>query len=337
MPTDQVPERTRSPMRRFAKFAIVVIIVLCAAWTAIWFYARNVVASRIDEVLAARSGGPADIFCADRQVAGFPFRMALSCSKAGVKEQARNLSVELDGFRVTALVYRPSHVLAELTAPLSVVWNAPDAPLKADWSSGRASVSMANQDLNRLSTEFDDFSLATALHAVTASHTEFHARPTDDDRQTDLAWSADNATLGIQAENSAPFSVDTTMRIDLPPAMLLAGGFDDRDIAVPDLNIRVNAGESRISASGAFTFSRTGTANGDIVIHTENIPALAAFMQTLPSAIRNQAQTAVGGVIAMSKPATNALGHQVSELTLTIRDNVIFAGTRQIGVLGEGR
>ena len=339
MSTDQMPAKTRSPMRRYARFAIVITILLCALWTAIWLYARNVVASRIDEALAARSHGPTTLICDDRQLGGYPFRLALSCSKAGLQNETRNLLLELQGVTVTALAYRPRHVIADMTAPLNVSWSAPASPLKADWSKGRASVRIGEHSLSRLSAEFDQFSLTTALHALAADNTQFHVRPAGsgdpaEAEQTDLAWSADGARLTVEAETRAPFSFASTMRIDLPPAVLLTGGIGERDIAIPDIKVRLGAGESRITANGALTFDRSGAANGTLAIVTENIPALAAFMQTLPSSIRNRAQTAVGAIIAMSKPDTNDQGTQVSRLDLTIRDNVVFAGTRQIGVLG---
>jgi len=339
VPTDQMPEKTRSPMRRYAIFAIVTTIGLCTVWTAIWHYARNVVASRIDTVLSANAHGRTAIFCTDRDISGFPFRMAISCSKAGLQEQTRNLSAQLHGIKVTALAYRPRHVIAEVTAPLNISWSAPASPLNADWSQGRASVSVGDLTLDRLSAEFDNLSIKTGPHAIAARHTEFHARSAGNEtpaetEQTDLAWSAGDATLAIQSETSAPFSIASTVRIDIPPAMLLTSGFGDRDIVVRDIDIRLIAAESRITATGALTVDRSGTTNGAIVIDTENIPALASFMQTLPSAIRAQAQTAIGAVIAMSKPVTNDKGSQVSRLDLTIRDSIIFAGSRQIGVLG---
>jgi hypothetical protein len=322
-------------MRRFAIFAIVVTIVLCAVWTAIWLYARSIVASRVGEALAAHSQGPTSVFCTDNEVGGFPFRMALSCSKAGMQEQTRNLAAELHGLKVTALAYRPSHVIADVTAPLNVSWNAPASPLKADWSLGRASVRIADQDLDRLSAEFDDFSVTTALHAFSAANTQFHARPAETEL-TELALSADDAAITIEAENSAPFSVAAVARIDQPPALLLAGGFNGREIVIRDFKVIMTAAESRITANGALTFDRSGTANGTIVIDTENIPALASFMQTLPSAVRTPAQAAIGAMIALGKPAENDQGAQVSRLDLSVRDSVVFAGTRQIGVLGPG-
>jgi hypothetical protein len=321
-------------MRRFAISAIVITLVLCVAWAAIWAYARNVVATRVDEVLATSS--PAEIVCADRSVSGFPFRMALSCSKAGLREPSRALTADLGGVRVSALAYRPRHVIAEFTAPLNVAWNVPPSELNADWSEGQASLRITGQALGRLSGEFDDFKLATEQQAIAGRHTEFYARPADEGRQTDLAWSALDATFGLDGEISAPFSLDTKMRVDMPPEDLMAGGLAGRDIAIPDLDLRLTAGDARLSAKGDVTVDQAGTANGTIVIVTENLPALASFMQTLPTAVRNRAQTLVGGVIALSKPTTNDQGAQVSELTLTIRDNAIFAGTRQIGVLGPG-
>lgn len=334
MQSDQTRSKPRSSMRRYAIFVLVITFVLCAAWTALWTYGRSIVAERVDQVLQANADGPATLLCADLGISGFPFRMSLSCSKAGITESRRNISATLAGVEVTALVYQPRHVIAELASPLQITWNDDASPLSANWSRGRSSVQLSGEDLARLSAEFDDLSVATALGALNAGQLEFHARPTEDGRQTDLALSADLATLAIQAETSAPFSLDSTFRVDAPPQVLMAGNSGDSGISVPDLNVLLTAGESRITTRGALTVSASGTVDGEVTIVTQDIPALAAFMQSLPSPVRGRLQAAVGGVIALSTPGTGETGQPVSTLVVTIRENVITAGNRQIGVIG---
>jgi hypothetical protein len=333
---EQTASTDRSPKRRYATFAIVVVLVLCAGWTAIWFYARSVLSSEVDEVLRSRANGPAEIFCTDREISGFPFAMALSCSKAGVTEHTRALTAELGGLKIGALAYSPRDVTADLQAPLNIAWQADASPLTADWSSGQASVHLSDDGPGAISTAFDRLSITTPLNGVAADHTEFHARPADNNRQTDMEWRADAATFSQQAETSAPFTIDGKARIDAPLARLMDGAVGNGNVAIPDLDIRLTAGESHISASGAITLLASGSAEGEIVVVTENLPALAAFLQTLPADVRSRVQALVGGVIALSKPATNEKGDPVSELTLTLRDNAIFAGTRQIAEFGPG-
>lgn len=336
MSAEQTASTGRKPKRRYTTFAIVVVIVLCAGWTAIWFYARSVLTERVDEVLQSRADGPAEIFCADRQISGFPFGMSVSCSKAGLTEHTRALTAELGGLKIGALAYSPRDVTADLQAPLNINWQADASPLTADWSSGQASVHLSDDGPGAISTAFDRLSIATPLNGIAAEHTEFHARPADDNRQTDMEWRADAATFSQQAETSAPFTIDGRARIDAPLARLMAGAAGSGDVAIPDLDVRIAAGESRVSATGAITLLASGSAEGEIVVVTENLPALATFLQTLPADVRSRVQTLVGGVIALSKPARNEKGEAVSELTLTLRDNAVFAGTRQIAEFSPG-
>lgn len=323
-------------MRRFTKFTLVAILVLCAGWTAIWFYARSVLIGKVDEVLQSRADEPAEIVCTDREVSGFPFGMALSCAKAGVTERNGLLTAELGGLKIGALAYSPRDVSADLRAPLNLNWPADASPLTADWSDGRANVRLSDDGPGPISTVFERLSIATPLQAIAADHTEFHARPVNDNRQTDVEWRAEDATFSQASETSAPFAVDARARIDAPLSQLMAGEVGAGEIVIPDLDISLTAGESRVSAKGAVTLKPSGNAEGEIVVVTENLPALATFLQTLPSDVRSRVQTLVGGIIALSRPAKNDEGEAVSELTLTLRDNAIYAGTRQLGVIGPG-
>ncbi|HSM40585.1 MAG TPA: DUF2125 domain-containing protein [Afifellaceae bacterium] len=334
MSAEQTTFTDRRPKRRYATFAVVAVLVLCAGWTAIWFYARSVLTDQVDQVLQSRRGGPAEIFCADREISGFPFGMALSCSKAGLTEQTRALTAEIGGLKVGALAYSPRDVTADLQAPLDLNWHADASPLSADWSTGQASVHLTDDGPDAISTAFDRLSINTPLNGIAAEHTEFHARPADENLQTDMEWRADAATFSRQEETSAPFTIEGRARIDAPLARLMADAARTGNVNIPDLDISLTAGESRVSASGAISFNASGSPEGEIVVVTENLPALAAFLQTLPADVRNNVQTLVGGVIALSKPAKNENGEAVSELTLTLRDNAVFAGTRQIAEFG---
>ncbi len=333
MSTDRNPENGTSRMGRFAKITIVLTIVLCAAWTAVWIGARTMLESYADEFLADGSNGNAKLYCNDRQIGGFPFQMAFSCSSAGLAVTNDNLSASLGGLDMVALVYRPQHVIADLKSPLDVNWNGAASPVKGNWSAGRTSIRLAEQALARLSAEFDGLTIATGLQSAVMVHSEFHIQPAGENQQTDIAFTARDAAISIASETSAPFSIDTTIRVDLPPEVLLAGQLDHRDIIVPDLQIRLSAADSLITASGALDIGRSGMTNGNIVVVTENPAALAGFLQTLPAPVRNQTTTFIGAMIALSKPAKNDLGTPVSELTLSIRDNAIYAGTRKIGEL----
>ena len=68
----------------------------------------------------------------------------------------------------------------------------------------------------------------------------------------------------------------------------------------------------------------------------KDLEDLAAFLQTLPDQIKTPAQQTVGYLISLGRPGKDENGDPVSNLTLSIRGNEIFAGNRLIANLGPG-
>src|ERR1700736_1926043 len=104
----------------------VLLLIAAAAWSAFWFYAACQVDVRADAWRAqeAKSGRVYD--CADRSVAGFPFRLEVRCDGASVSlvsqtaEQASTqppLTARLGEILVVAQIYDPTLLIAEFTAP----------------------------------------------------------------------------------------------------------------------------------------------------------------------------------------------------------------------------
>src|SRR3954465_12388781 len=83
----QAPRYNQSPRRRslWGLFiAPVLLLIIAIAWSAFWFYAASQVDVQADAWRAreAKSGRVYD--CAKRSVAGFPFRLEVSCEGASV-------------------------------------------------------------------------------------------------------------------------------------------------------------------------------------------------------------------------------------------------------------
>ena len=82
-----MPDMTSAPRRRplWRLFILPALLVVAAiAWSVFWFYAASQVDVRADEWRAreAKSGRVYD--CGKRSVAGYPFRLEVSCEDASV-------------------------------------------------------------------------------------------------------------------------------------------------------------------------------------------------------------------------------------------------------------
>jgi hypothetical protein len=189
-------EMILAPRRRplWRLFIMPVVLVIAAlAWSAFWFYAASQVDSKADAWRAqeAKSGRVYD--CARRSVAGFPFRLEVRCSGASVAlrsqtaEQAATqtpVTARLGQILVVAQVYDPKLLIAEFTAPATIVDRGNQSML-VNWSKARSSVVGLPAIPQRVSLVFDDATVDRVNASVQtplarAKHIELHGRLVED-------------------------------------------------------------------------------------------------------------------------------------------------------------
>ncbi len=188
---DRFPTKRRS---RWPLFAMPVA-VLCAAvaWSAFWFYAASQVDEKFDgwKTREAKSGRTYE--CAKRSVAGFPFRMEVSCDNPVVTLTSQTpdqiasgikLQAQLKSILVLAQIYDPTKIIAEFTGPAIVSSRGEPASFTANWKAGRASVAGLPVLPQRVSFAFDNPAVDRIDNGgqsplFRASHLEFHTRLLD--------------------------------------------------------------------------------------------------------------------------------------------------------------
>ena len=164
------------------------------AWTGFWFYAAGQADAQFNAWRDREAKSGRNFDCAKRSVAGFPFSLEISCENATValvSQTAGNtpLTAKLGEILVVAQIYDPQRVIAEFKSPASV--SIPEqAPLRVDWSKGRASVVGLPAVPQRGSLVFDDVAVdrvnsnSIQVPIGRAKHVELHGRlaegsPTD--------------------------------------------------------------------------------------------------------------------------------------------------------------
>ena len=163
----------------------VLVLVLAAAWSGFWFYAASHVDEKFDEwrTREAKSGRVYE--CANRSVAGFPFRMEVNCESPVVTLTSQTadqmqLTARLKDILVVAQVYDPTKIIAEFTGPADVSNRGESPSFIANWTTGRASA-VGVPTPQRVSLVFDDPALDRISGAVQtpllrAKHLELHTR-----------------------------------------------------------------------------------------------------------------------------------------------------------------
>jgi hypothetical protein len=168
----------------------VLLLIAAAAWSVFWFYAASQAEVTADAWRAreAKSGRVYD--CAERSVAGFPFRLEVRCDGASVSLQSQTaeqaatqaaITAKLGEILVVAQVYDPKLLIAEFTAPATISERGQPPSMVVNWSKARSSVVGLPAVPQRISLVFDDASIDRINGPVQAplaraKHIELHGR-----------------------------------------------------------------------------------------------------------------------------------------------------------------
>jgi hypothetical protein len=181
-----IAPRRHSRWRIF--IAPLLLLIIAIAWSAFWFYAASQVDVQADAWRAreAKSGRVYD--CAKRSVAGFPFRLEVSCEGAGVSLVSQTASqppsqpftAKLGQILVVAQIYDPKRVIAEFTSPATLHDPLSQQSYAVNWSLGHASIAGLPLTPDRVSVEFNDPAIDRVgqmpVPLARARHAELHGR-----------------------------------------------------------------------------------------------------------------------------------------------------------------
>src|ERR1700712_2981725 len=146
-----MPDITPAPRRRplWRLFILPALLLIAAAvWSGFWFYAASEVGVRADEGRAweAKSGRIYD--CGKRSVAGYPFRLEVSCQDASVTLVSQTagaqspFTAQLGEIMVIAQIYQPNLLIADFKAPATIADRGQPPSMKENWTVGRSSITV---------------------------------------------------------------------------------------------------------------------------------------------------------------------------------------------------
>lgn len=277
-----------APRRRSLRglfIAPVVLLIAAAAWSGFWFYAASQVGVRADAWRAQEAKSGRNYDCANRTVAGFPFRLEIKCEGASValvSQTASNVpfTARLGEILVVAQIYDPKLVIAEFKSPASIA--IPEqSPLRVNWSKGRASVVGLPAVPQRGSLVFDDAAIdrvnanSIQVPVARAKHAELHGRLADGSPANNPVIETvlqlnDGSVQGVHPVLAEPFNADVRARLsglkDFAPKpwperfreIAAAGG------KVEIVQSRVQQGEMIAVAAGTLMLNADGYLDGEL-------------------------------------------------------------------------
>lgn len=329
--------RSSAAGRVFAGVAILVV-VLAAALTGVWYYLAGELDRRVASALDAAGGGGTAIACDGREVFGYPFRIGLSCDAVGVDAPANGIRLSAGSLRTAAQIYQPSHIVAELGGPLRAT--VPDLPpLEMNWALAQASTSLWTEGLERVSIAIDQAVLslvgeAGALTPLARSvRLETHAR--QNGAALDFALSDAGVVATIPPIGDIPaFDLSADLTVDGAAGWLQDGvpggqvGPALRGEAgmIRSLRLVSSVGAS-VDVSGPFRVSEAGEISGDFRLGVENPQAIATLVTVLVPGSGGVASAIAGGI--------GLVGRQ--ENGQTVLDVAVRDGEARLGFIPLGR
>lgn len=173
---DIEPPRRRSWM---VVMPLAFVVVLALLWTGYWFYASTE-AQRTIEAWRAREVSLGNVYaCASLEIGGYPFRIEVRCHQpsAELRSNRPPLAVKAEDLMVVSQVYDPTHLIVEMTGPLTASPLGSSPAWVANWTLAQASIRGLPSSPERISSVFDKLEVKRGTDVVfSADHLELHDR-----------------------------------------------------------------------------------------------------------------------------------------------------------------
>jgi hypothetical protein len=350
----------------------VLVVVLAAAWTGFWFFAASQVDEKVDAWRAQEAAAGRIYDCANRSVAGFPFRLEVRCTGVSVAllgqtagqaaAQTPPITAKLGEILVVAQIYDPKLLIAEFTAP-ALLSDRGQPAMAVNWTKARASIVGLPGTPQRADIAFDNASvdrIAASLQTPTvrAGHIELHGRIADSSTpekpviETALQLTA-GSIMGVHPVLEMPFDADIRALLsgmkDFSPKpwperfreIQAAGG------RVEIVQSRVQQGEVISLATGSLGLTAAGNLDGELqmtVAGLEKIIPLLGVDKLLEMGVPQAALDRFAPGVK-SQDVNNVLGaldRAIPGLGKMVRQNAnagVAAGINSLGVEAtlEGR
>lgn len=160
---------------------LVLVLVLGALWTGVWFYAAGEAEQRMEAWRAQQARGGREFSCGKQSVGGYPFRIEVRCATATavLKDAQPPIAIKLKEILAVAQVWDPKLLIAEFTGPLAVSDPGQQPYALATWTLAQASLRGTPSAPERASIVVDGLKLEGATPGnplFDSKRAELHAR-----------------------------------------------------------------------------------------------------------------------------------------------------------------
>lgn len=338
-PSTLAPKRSRL----WIFLPLLTIILLAIGWTAAWYYAAARAEQEITAWIAREAEQGRSWNCADRQLAGFPFRFELICNQPSL-EIAGPTPWKWSAARAHAVaqVWNPGHIIAEFQGPATLSEASTGRNLTANWSLLQMSGVGNAGTPERLSVVTSDYVLTEGETTLFFSkHTEFHSRhhPGDSGNALDLALNvigAGSGAMGGPATGGVNAELETTIT-QLPPlqAMPLADRLALWQQAGGKLAIslaKITAGGGALTATGEIGLDASRRPDGNLTLNVANAQGLLTGLGT--AGLMPEQVSSLAPLLMAAGLPTTIDGQRASAFPFVFRSGRVALGVIPLGKIG---
>jgi hypothetical protein len=322
---------TSRPGRRIVWLGVAVVI-LCAAYTAGWYYFAGRIEDRLPALFALSERQGVRTECNNASVQGYPFRIGIFCDRTTIDFDRDNIELKAGALRSAAQVYNPRHIVSELDGPASL---AGDRGLmaRADWQLLHASTVFTDDGVDRASLEGKGATLVLDSDdlpvTISGESSRFAAHVRRDQDDLDLVIETDDFTSPLTLDTKH-FSLEATV---VGAASFLKEGarpeLRGKTVRLHGLSSEFAAGGT-VSLSGDVAIGMDGLASGDLRITLGDYQAVAARIGEVQPDLAEQINRFAPILVALDIDPDD--GSDTVTLPLTIRN-----GNAAIGILPLGQ
>lgn len=312
--------------RRHSRFWLytpfVLLLLVAVAWSVAWFLIRNRAVETLDGWLAAEARIGREWTCADRTVAGYPFRIEIVCETLTLKQGP--VTASFGRTEAIAQVYQPRLIIAEVAGPLRV--SDGRVTVQGQWDLLQASIHAAQSGLQRLSIaanapRFTVTGLTPQEIATSGQRLELHLRPNPSraaEQAYDAALSVKQAKIPV-LDMLIGGAEPTDLNADVTATR--AAGFQARPLAEEFERWRRAGGTLDILMLSAAKGSRRVEAKGSLSLDEQHRPtgklnlAAAGLDGLLGNVMGNRTGGALLGALLGQNPRAQSQNSGQPQLT----------------------
>ena len=162
---------------------VVLVVALFGGWSTVWYFAAQQAQATIEGWRAREAKAGRDYSCSSQTVAGYPFRIEVTCDRPTALFRALTPPVEIAsaGILLAAQIYQPNLLIGEVKGPLTIADRGQPPNLIADWTLFQSSVRGTPAAPERVALVFNEPALdriggGTRQTVLRAKHLEIHGR-----------------------------------------------------------------------------------------------------------------------------------------------------------------